>query len=91
VGQPQVAQLSVKWDTEEGAYDGLHGRANAAQLAPAVGVDLQLEAYANGRQALVWMWMPILAIVHRRGGEAGFPHSPSAGAALAHKRYMCTP
>ena len=64
---------------------------HAARLAPAVALDLQLESYANGMQAPVWMWMPIFAIVHRRGGEVGFPHSPSAGAALAHQRYMCTP
>jgi len=54
-------------------------------------VDLQLELYANGMQAPVWMWMPIFAILHRRGGEVGFPHSPSAGVALAHERYICTP
>jgi len=57
---------------------------HAARLAPAVALDLQLESYANGMQAPVWMWMPIFAIVHRRGGEVGFLHSPSAGAALAH-------
>jgi len=52
-------------------------------------VDLQLESYANGRQAPVWMWMPIFAIVHRRGGGVGFPHSPSAGAARSRTKGTC--
>jgi len=47
------------------------------------GVELQLESYANGRQTPVWMWMMISAIVHRRGGEVGFPHSPSGRRARA--------
>ena len=68
MGQPQVAQLSVEWGGEEAPTTASTDVPTLHDLLPPR-IDFQLESYANGRQAPVWMWMPIFAIVRRRGGE----------------------
>ena len=96
MGQPQVAQLSVEWDGEEGAYDGLHRdvRQRCTTCSRRVSASIWSRTPTAGRPQCgcgcpSLLSCTVVVVAERWTFHTALARAPRS--ALAHQRYMFTP